>query len=330
MTALNFTNRCNARCAMCLENGNEKPFKPYSLEEAAGVLRQVGELNRDQSRSYLHLWGGEPFLDQDLLFGIVKAASGTGFKFIEIATNGFWGKDMDEARRIFAGILQASQGSIPAIQLSCDNLHQCQPILSPDHLANIIYLAKTEFPEVRIGINSILLNDSRSLHDVARSISRIDPGKVTAFYDEVEYHTFFFNKGDQSVDVRLTFFPLSLSGRCIPELSSQFGTRHYEPQIIAGIDQSPEHNISIGIDRQMYIFGSPRILPMGDIREFPLSSLIDRTEADPIAVSLMRHGYSEIYPHLNRLFDFDAWIRQFHSAYDVLQCLEADEPRLIG
>jgi hypothetical protein len=171
------------------------------------------------------------------------------------------------------------------------------------------------------------------LHDVARSISHIDPGKVTAFYDEVEYHTFFFNKGDQTVDIRLTFFPLSLSGRCTPELSSQYGTRHYEPEILASIDQSPEHNISIGIDRQMYMnlhFGSPRILPMGDIREFPLSSLIQRVEADPIAVSLMRHGYSEIYPHLKVLFDFDAWIRQFHSAYDVLQGLENDEPRLIS
>ena len=67
---------------------------------------------------------------------------------------------------------------------------------------------------------------------------------------------------------------------------------------------------------------------MGRVDEYSVAGLIERVETDPIAVSLMRHGYSEIYSYLRELFDFDSWIRQFYSPHDVLQGLEADEPLL--
>jgi hypothetical protein len=75
------------------------------------------------------------------------------------------------------------------------------------------------------------------------------------------------------------------------------------------------------------LFTSPKVLPMGDIHQFNLGELIERTEADPIAVSLMRHGYSELYPCLSNIFDFNSWIKQFFTAYDILQGLEVDNPR---
>ena len=82
----------------------------------------------------------------------------------------------------------------------------------------------------------------------------------------------------------------------------------------------------------MYInlhFGSPDILPMGSVNKYSIKELIQRVEADPIAVSLLEHGYSSIYPNLNKLFNFDSWIKQFYSAYDILQGLESDKPKSI-
>lgn len=328
MTALNFTNRCNARCEMCLEKGNEKQFQPYSLEEAVGILRQISKLSPGTAKSYLHLWGGEPFLDFELLKGIVKEADKLGFKYIEIATNGFWGKDINEARAILTELLKQTGTSRLALQLSCDNFHQSQPILSPQYLANILSLAIIEFPAIRVSFNTLILSNYVSLHDVSKAVSSVDLKQdIKAFFDDQEYYSIFFMQGNQGTKIEISFFPVSLSGRCTSRLKEQFGNNPYKPEQIAGINYSTEHHLSIGIDRQLYIslqFSSPEILPIGSIREYPLKDLIERVEADPIAVSLMTHGYSEIYPHLKELFDFDSWIGQFHSAYDVLQGLEVD------
>jgi organic radical activating enzyme len=334
LTAFNFTNRCNATCEMCLEDGNKKRFQPYTVEEAAGILGQIAELNPWLARRYLHLWGGEPFLERDLLLGIVQEADRLRFGKIQIATNGYWGKDLASVRKILADLRGKVRSADLALQISGDKFHQSQEILSPGFLANIIFLAKTEYPEINISINSLLLNNFQSLHDLAGAISAIQPEKVWANFDEIESQEFCYSRisgCSASVEnIPLNFSLPSLSGRCTPRLSSQFGCGPLQPEKLAKIDYSIENHLSIGIDRQMYInllFSSPGILPMGNINEFSLRELVERTEADPIAVSLMRHGYSELYPHLSKLFDFDSWIRQFYSAYDILQGLEADEPR---
>ncbi|MFA6419148.1 MAG: hypothetical protein WCW67_08470, partial [Candidatus Margulisiibacteriota bacterium] len=270
-------------------------------------------------------------LDRELLYGIVEEADKLGFKFIEIATNGFWGRDRDAARAILSELGRRVNQAKLSFQLSCDNFHQCQPILSPTYLANIILLIKTEFPAMGLSFNSIVLNNFRSLHDVAAAVSAIQPQQTNAFFDEVEYHQFFYGQGSSFVRIPVSFFPVSLSGRCSPALKAQFGTKPRDPASIAGINYSPEHQLSIGVDRQLYMnlhYSSPGILPMGSIAEHSIGELIERIEVDPIAVSLMRHGYAEIYPHLKEMFDFDGWIKQFHSAYDVLQGLEADEPAI--
>ena len=66
---------------------------------------------------------------------------------------------------------------------------------------------------------------------------------------------------------------------------------------------------------------------MGDIGTHSVAELVARVEADPIAVSLLKHGYSEIYPNLKEVFpQFDLLARRFYSVYDILKGLEVDNP----
>jgi organic radical activating enzyme len=329
-TTFNFTNKCNAKCIQCLEKANEKGFEPFTVKEAADVFRQIVKLKQGNASDYLHLWGGEPFLDLGLLYGIAQEAGGLGYKRIEIATNGYWGKDVPQARQILKNLLKCVIPAELMIQLSIDNFHQVQRILDPVYLANLIFLIKTEFPSIRVTINSLALNDNQSLHDVANAVSAIELQKgISALFDENNFNSFTFYQGSHPRTIPLNFFTLSLSGKCTSRLSPYFGTRPLDPSVITENEYSPKHHIAIGINRQMYVnmhFGSPEILPMGSLGEYSINQLIKRVEADPIAVSLLRHGYSEIYPHLQELFDFDSWIRQFHLGYDVLKGLEVDAP----
>ena len=248
ITALNFTNACNARCEMCLENANGKKFPPYTVEEGASVLRQVG----GKAKSHLHLWGGEPFLNKELLFGIVEAADNLGFRFIEVATNGFWGRNWDEARGILSAFAGRVKNGKPGLHISCDSSHQSQRILDPRYLANIIYLVKCEFPWIAIHVSSVALNDFGSLHDLAGGLSAIYPEKVTVdFYENRDRKLICFH-GGHIEEIPLHFTPLSLSGRCTPDLAARVGPRPLEPDWIASENSVTPH-LSFGIDRQMYM-----------------------------------------------------------------------------
>jgi hypothetical protein len=320
---------------MCSVDANKKSFPPFTIEEARDTLCQISELAPRTAKNNLHLWGGEPFFDRDLLFGIAHEADKLGFKSIQIDTNGFWGKDEAEARAILANLHEYAPSAKFALLISCDNFHQSQEILSPDFLANLIVTAKEEFPNIQIALNSLLLNDFKSVRSLEGSISSHHSGKASAAFDDC-YGEFGFYytqiSQDRSRDIQvipLTVSPVSLSGRCTTGLSPQFGGNPLRPENISSKSSPIECHLSIGVDRQMYmhlLFTSPKVLPMGNIHQFDLGDLIERTETDPIAVSLMRHGYSEIHPHLSEIFDFDLWIKQFYNSCDILQGLEADMP----
>ena len=336
-TSLNFTNKCPANCSICLENANKKSYKSYTIEETVDILRQIDALNLGKAKRSLHLWGGEPFLERELLFGIIQEADKLGFKEIDIATNGYWGKNFAEARKTLSDLCEKVKTAQLALEISCDYIHQSQDILNPASPANIIFLAKKEFPKIQISINSLFLDSFQSLRDMASAISAINPGKTKAFFDDAEYLGFYYSQttecqvSDSFKEIPLGILPVSLSGRYDSRLSSHFGCTTIQPQEIASLDRLIKQHISIGIDRQMYLnlfMSSPEILPMGSIHEFTLGELIERAEMDPIAISLMRHGYSELYPHLSKLFDFDTWIKQFYADYDILQGLEVDTPCL--
>jgi MoaA/NifB/PqqE/SkfB family radical SAM enzyme len=331
LTTLNFTTRCNARCEMCIESGNKKIFTPYSLEEVADVLAQVAEQFPGRDKRTLHLWGGEPFLDLDMLFGVIREADRLGFSDIQVATNGFWGKNISRAETILKDIHDSLKQAKFSLQISCDNFHNSQPLLSTDYLANIIYLVETRFPGVSVWVNSLQLKDLTSLHDLARSLTAKAPEERDVVFSAEKGNIYFIHKGSDRVRrLRVDRIPLSLTGWGNKRLAPLFQSGPVRPEQIAGINVSPDQHISIGADRQMYLnllFGSAGVLPMGSVSEQSVSDLVQKVGMDPIAVSLLKHGYSEMYPHLNRIFDFDRWAGQFYSFYDVLQGLGADAPQ---
>ncbi len=336
--SFNYTSRCNAKCAICLEAGHQQKFSPYTVEEAGTVLREAARLTQPGIRNDLHLWGGEPFLDLELLCGIAAEANRLGFLRLSVATNGFWGRNLGSAGWQLARFAEAAGSCELSLQLSCDTYHNSQPILSVDDLANIIYLVKTEFPQIGIAINCMGTLTYETQHALAAALTRRFAGQGRRYiFDDDSSGKFFGGRQDGSrftVEEQIATDHLqpSFCGRCsdrVPGLRA----RKLDPRQIASKDSPLDAYYAVGVDRQLYIhleFGSPHILPMGNVLERSAEELVARVEMDPIAVSLLRHGYGEIYPQLKAVpgFDFDAWARQFCSFYDILMGLEQEVPVL--
>lgn len=331
--AINLTNRCNAACEICLEDANQKQYPPFTLEETIGLLKQAREIFPTVNQ--LHLWGGEPFLDLDLLYAITGAAKELGFSLIGIATNGFWGAKIEHAREIIKNLYH----KVNCLELSCDNFHNFQPILDVNNLANIIYLVKTEFPAIEILINCIGLKDFKAQHALAEALTKKFSPVLSVIFDDKETGAFSSiseeGRGKKIIHrfIRTSFFQPSLSGRSTDRFGNIFWADKANSEYLSEYDKPIDQSLSIGIDRQLYInllFTSNGVLPMGSTRDFSLKELVSNINADPIAVSLINHCYAEMYPYLKKVFpEFDNWIKQFYTYYDALQGLEKDPPTLI-
>jgi hypothetical protein len=93
--------------------------------------------------------------DRELLFGMIEEGDGLGFSPIQVTSNGFWGKDLAEARENLRECARLSRRAKFVMELSCDPFHNAQPLLQIEYLANIMFLVITEFPAMGLCLNCI-------------------------------------------------------------------------------------------------------------------------------------------------------------------------------
>jgi len=108
------TYSCNLACAHCFFDTRQGTawLAPRDIEAVLGA--------REARYKWLHFTGGEPLLDPDRLFALVRAARKRHQGDIGIATNGFWGRDPREARRIAEGLADAGANGVG---ISVDPFH---------------------------------------------------------------------------------------------------------------------------------------------------------------------------------------------------------------
>lgn len=94
--------RCNAECRHCMYACAPQWKEGWvSTEDLATMLEQLsrtieaspGGSEQISLNHGLHISGGEPFLNFDLLCRAVETASGLGIPSIFVETNGFWARD---------------------------------------------------------------------------------------------------------------------------------------------------------------------------------------------------------------------------------------------
>jgi len=319
--SVNLLNRCNASCAVCYEDSNHKKMPDFTPEEVDAVLKDISR-NCPEDKRMVHYMGGEPFLELDLLYGSIESATRYGF-IVNVATNGFWGNDYENARRIAARIDSIALQWF-SLFLSCDAVHNCQKILDVGNLANIISIFMHEYPErMFVVLASLCFKDQDCLHGLAEALSGNEDVEFRFLNDSLCVWT---GHGFSPV-MDVHYMRPNLSGRYAPGLSSLLGCKKLSP---GDVLRSEPFNpcFAVGINRQVYIntnFVSGSILPIGDV-SLGSRRIFDIANADPIAVSLIKHGYSEIYPILRELFDVDTWIRNLYAPSDLLLWLDTDDP----
>jgi len=111
---------CSARCAHCYELSG--PGRPgwMDLQDARSHLAALARLGADWSE--VHVGGGEPFGNYDLLLATVRAAPGAGLAGLGyVETNAFWATDEAVVRTRLVELRDAGLGQI---SISADPFHQ--------------------------------------------------------------------------------------------------------------------------------------------------------------------------------------------------------------
>lgn len=114
--AISLTQKCSAECRMCCFGCSPSSSQKLDKEDIKRLIDEaVGT-----SIKVISFSGGEAFMNFKLLQELGQYAVNKGFPFTVI-TNGFWGKDYDEAKR---RIKTLKEIGVREISLSVDKFHQ--------------------------------------------------------------------------------------------------------------------------------------------------------------------------------------------------------------
>lgn len=85
-TVIQFTDKCNASCPQCgMRISNKFPRKTLGSEKLKLIIDHAAR----QQISAISFTGGEPFLERDLLFDMIRYTERAGIPYIRTGTNGF-------------------------------------------------------------------------------------------------------------------------------------------------------------------------------------------------------------------------------------------------
>ena len=113
------TEQCNLSCSHCwFKSGPDKTLR-MGVDEALGYIDQAREI---PTVKWISLSGGEPFLFQEMLQGVISYASKQGLR-TECVTNCFWAESEKKAATVLRKLQQAG---LDVINISADDFHQDQ------------------------------------------------------------------------------------------------------------------------------------------------------------------------------------------------------------
>jgi hypothetical protein len=129
---LMLTDWCNAACACCYANCSTRGKARLGVEDALSVWQGLIQASPHGCR--VHLTGGEPFGDFELLLEVCRQAKQRGLGPLEsVETNGYWAQGDEIIRQRLEALNQQGLGRL---DISADPYHQqFVPIARPRRLA---------------------------------------------------------------------------------------------------------------------------------------------------------------------------------------------------
>lgn len=113
---LYYTYQCNIRCDHCSYNCGPNRTEKMSMEDAKRVLK--GAVS--SGKRVVELMGGELFLNYEELSELIDYSSSLELE-VTVNTNGFWGKNFEDAKAMLSDL---SVCGLKSIILSVDTFHQ--------------------------------------------------------------------------------------------------------------------------------------------------------------------------------------------------------------
>lgn len=188
--SINMTNRCNSRCITCnmWRHKHDRSAEELTTAELIDILAQL----KDTGVIRINLLGGEPLLRPDLP-DIIRSASGMGFDYINIVTNGLL-LSKGKIEELVAGGLTGISISIDGIG---DTNDYCRGIKgSFEKNINNVFLIKKEFPHLDLHVLTTLMRPT--LDDVIDLVTLCEKLNVRWFMNLLDTSPFFFNNVDTS------------------------------------------------------------------------------------------------------------------------------------
>ncbi|TFH90257.1 radical SAM protein [Vibrio ouci] len=131
-----YTNRCNARCSMCYQYASPKGSEVSGRRTLRlGAIKKVIEGASELAPLTKHflLTGGEPLLSLSRCVALFEHARHHGYPTISVTTNGFWGRDEEQA---YTTVRAMRQAGLTHLDLSWDIWHL--DYISPVAIDNVI------------------------------------------------------------------------------------------------------------------------------------------------------------------------------------------------
>lgn len=169
--AIMLTRRCNMACAHCsVESGPKAGEKGPPLEELLGAVRDAAESG---VRAVI-VTGGEPMLRERVALEVVRECRRLGVG-TRVATNGFWGRTPERARRTLAALLDAG---LNGLTVSYDRFHAA--FQGPEPVVHIAWAAAAL--GFSIDVNVTRLADDEEIEALVAPFADL-PGVRLRFYD---------------------------------------------------------------------------------------------------------------------------------------------------
>lgn len=249
------TRKCNAACSMCCFECSMEKEETLSREEVYGIIEQAEDI---PGISRIGFSGGEAMLYPDLLFDGLARAKEAGM-LTSLTTNGFWGKDSTECRRVLNALHSVG---LDSLTVSIDNYHlEYVPL---EAAVNIVRSSREIGVPLTLAIGDSL--EGRRASDILQAL------------------------GPDAYSVNLILYPFMPVGRGSAFSSEQIHTIPYSP----GWKCRNNRQLAVLYDGNVYpccsqaVYGSG--LSMGNIRERSLSDIVKDYSGKGIFSTLQRKG----------------------------------------
>ncbi|NQT25420.1 radical SAM protein [candidate division KSB1 bacterium] len=272
---IHLTYQCPNRCAHCIYASSPSRNEWMTEENLILILEQIKQ--HSQFLTGMHIGGGEPFLNLDLLEFTIRKMDEIEVPLDYVETNGFWAWEDQKTRRILKRMQNAG---LRGLLVSASPFHL--EFIPMDRVNRAIRIGREVFGPDRVFIYTNNYYDQ---------FQTLDP-KITVPFDE-----YLDELGEEHVVSEMVYsYSLIPGGRAAIRLARLFTHQpasHYFGETCAKELSSPHH---IRIDPEAnYIAGLCAGLSLGDARQLhTIYNGLDLTPY-PILENLAQGGVEALY-----------------------------------